>query len=201
MKTLNKKEIQTRSIDLSVNAENDEMIIEGYASVFGIETVLYEIDGIEYKEVIERNAFDNADFSKCCLKYNHEDCVPVLARVRGGSLELSVDDFGLKFRAKLFNTSSARDVYTLIKEGGLDKCSFAFTVNKQEYDSANHTRKILEIDKVFDVSVVDIPAYDDTSVQARSYFTLENAKEQEIKSLENETRLKIKLLSIKKYVV
>lgn len=190
----NKSEIQKRSLNLDVEAK-DEMVIEGYASVFDISTTLYEIEGIEYKEVIDKRAFDNADFSKCCLKYNHEDGIPILARVRGGSLEVNADDFGLKFKAKLFNTSSARDVYTLIKEGGLDKCSFAFTVKNSEYNSETHTRRILEIDKVFDVSVVDIPAYEETSVQARSFFELERKKE--LDKLENEKRLKIKLLSYK----
>ena len=46
--------------------------------------------------------------------------------------------------------------------------SFAFTVDKDEYDYDTDTRKILSIDKLFDVSVVDTPFYDSTSVYARS---------------------------------
>lgn len=191
--------IEVRNASLEINTAEEEnqneMILEGYASVVNRETTLYEIDGISYKEVIDREAFKNSDFSMCCMKYNHENSVPILARVRGGSLVLEADDYGLKFKAKLFNTSSARDVYTLVKEGGLDKCSFAFTVKNSEYNSETHTRRILEIDKVFDVSVVDIPAYEETSVQARSFFELERKKE--LDKLENEKRLKIKLLSYK----
>ena len=191
--------IEVRNASLEINTAEEEnqneMILEGYASVVNRETTLYEIDGISYKEVIDREAFKNSDFSMCCMKYNHENSVPILARVRGGSLVLEADDYGLKFKAKLFNTSSARDVYTLVKEGGLDKCSFAFTVKNSEYNSETHTRRILEIDKVFDVSVVDIPAYEETSVQARSLFELERKKE--LDKLENEKRLKIKLLSYK----
>jgi len=191
--------IEVRNASLEINTAEEEnkneMILEGYASVVNRETTLYEIDGISYKEVIDREAFKNSDFSMCCMKYNHENSVPILARVRGGSLVLESDDYGLKFKAKLFNTSSARDVYTLVKEGGLDKCSFAFTVKNSEYNSETHTRRILEIDKVFDVSVVDIPAYEETSVQARGFFELERKKE--LEKLENEKRLKIKLLSYK----
>ena len=138
---------------------------------------------MEFKEVIDRHALDRADFSLCCLKYNHENCVPILARTRKGSLQLSIDNVGLHFEAELFNTSTSRDVYTLIQEGGLDKCSFAFTVKASEYDNVNHLRRITEIDKVFDVSIVDTPAYEDTSVELRSFFDMEMSKEKQ--ALEN----------------
>ncbi len=127
------------------------MILSGTATPFEKPTVLFEIDGVEYKEVIDRHALDNSDFSLCCLKYNHENSVPVLARTRNGSLKINIDDEGLKYRATLANTSVARDVYTLVKEGMLNQCSFAFTVKHSEYDKATHTRRILEIDKVFDI--------------------------------------------------
>lgn len=166
----------TRTVDLNINevrSENDtekEKILEGYAVVFDSPTVLYEYDGIEYKEVIAKGAFDNANFKDCCLKYNHGDNALILARTRGGSLQISIDEHGLKFRAKLPNTSSANDVYELVKERLLDKCSFAFRCEEDSYNIETHTRTILKIKRVYDLSVVDIPAYDDTNVEARSYF-------------------------------
>ena len=174
------KEIRMSQLE---NISQDEMVIEGYAATFDQPTVLYEIDGIEYKEVIERGAFDEADFKDCCLKYNHNDSVPILARTRGGSLELFVDDVGLRFKATLFNTQPAKDVYELVKQRALDKCSFAFTIKEDNYDRNTHTRTIKKFDKIYDVSVVDIPAYDSTSVSARSFFELENEKER--KELDN----------------
>ena len=200
--TNNKLEIEKRYIECR-SRENTEttnntnqMKIKGTAVVFESPTVLYEVDGVEFKEVIDRHALDNADFSLCCLKYNHENCVPVLARTRKGSLRLNIDDVGLHFEADLFNTSTSRDVYTLIQEGGLDKCSFAFTVKSSEYDKVNHLRRITEIDKVFDVSIVDTPAYEDTSVELRSFFDMEIAKEKQ--TLENEInkRKRLELLTI-----
>ena len=168
----------------------DEMRIRGIAAVYEQPTVLYECEGVQYKEVIERGAFDNADFSDCCLKYNHN--VPIMARVRGGSLSLEIDDnVGLKFEAKLFNTTTSRDLYQIIKEKGIDKCSFAFTVVEDEYDRATHTRKIKKIGKVFDVSIVDIPAYDQTEVSARSKFF--EAEADKNYSLENDKRKRMKL--------
>lgn len=166
--------------DYNVSEDNGDMILEGYAAVFDQPTVLFkDSNGNEFKEVISRTAFEDTDMSKCCLKYNHESSVPVLARVRGGSLELNVDDYGLHFRAKLFNTSVARDVYELVKAGGIDECSFAFTINEDgdDYDRSTRTRTIRSIGNLWDCAVVDNPAYGGTSVTARSFFEAEAEKE------------------------
>ena len=182
--------------DLTTNKQDEEMRASGLAVVFNKPTVICEINGIEFKEEIDRNAFDEADISKCCLKYNHSDHVPILARVRSGNLNITIDSVGLKFEAKLFNTTVARDVYAILEEKGLDSCSFAFTIKEESYDSETHTRRILKIDKLFDISIVDFPAYEDTEVSARNFFQAEAEK---IISLENEelkrkrTILKLKL--------
>lgn len=143
--------------------EDDGMTVEGYAAVFDSVTDLGWM-----KEVIDRNAFDNADMSDIVMKYNHEDSVLPMARTRGGSLQFDVDDHGLKIRANLPNTTVNKDIFTLIKEGVLSKMSFAFTVANEEYDYDTDTRRILAFDKIFDVSVVDVPAYDTTEIYARS---------------------------------
>lgn len=168
----NSKALELRNLQ---STENDKkMFLEGTAAVFEQPTALETICGIEYKEVIDRHAFDNTDFSYCCLKYNHDGAVH--ARVRGGSLKLKVDEVGLRFHAELIDTTDSTDLYKKVKEGLIDKCSFAFTVKKSEYDEITYTRRILEIDKVFDVSVVDIPAYEGTNVEARNFFELESKK-------------------------
>src|SRR5512138_3208408 len=165
--------------------EPHNMIVEGYAAVFNQPTVIYEADGIQYREMIDPNAFAKTNSNDCCLKYNHLDSVPILARTRGGSLELMMDNHGLKFRARLFNTQAARDVYTLIREGALDKCSFAFTVadGGERYDRENRTRIITDIGRLWDCSIVDVPAYDQTSVSARDFFAAQVEMEQAAKKL------------------
>jgi hypothetical protein len=150
--------------------ENDAKVLEGYAVVFDSPTVLYEYDGIQYKEVIARDAFDNADLKDVVLKYNHGDARGILARTRNGSLQITIDDHGLKFRATLLNTPSSNEIYECVKNGLLDKCSFAFRCEEDAYNQETHTRTILKIKRVYDLSVVDIPAYDDTNVEARNYF-------------------------------
>ena len=161
---------EIRLVDMRT-AEEEGMTVEGYATVFDTVTDLGWM-----KEVIDRNAFDNADMSDIVMKYNHEDSVLPMARTRGGSLQFTIDDHGLKIRAKLPETSTNKDIYTLIREGVLSKMSFAFTVKKQEYDYDTDTRKILEFDKIFDVSVVDVPAYETTEIYARSKEQYEKEK-------------------------
>jgi len=150
---------------------DENMIVEGYAVVFDTVTDLGWV-----KEVIDRNALDNADMSDIVMKYNHENSVLPMARTRGGSLQFNVDDHGLKIRASLPDTQTNRDIFTLIKEGVLSKMSFAFTVARDEYDYDTDTRRILEIDKLYDVSVVDVPAYESTEVYARSKEDYEKEK-------------------------
>lgn len=144
-------------------AEDEGMTVEGYAAVFDSVTDLGYM-----KEVIDRGAFDNADMSDIVMKYNHEDSFLPMARTRGGSLQFNIDDHGLKIRAKLPDTTTNKDIFTLIKEGVLSKMSFAFTVANEEYDYETDTRKILAFDKIYDVSVVDVPAYETTEIYARS---------------------------------
>lgn len=173
----NKKEIRLASIndfdiELREEAEKEsKMIIEGYASVFDSETLIGDEEWGFY-ESIDRNAFDGADMRDVPLKYNHEDTVPILARTRNKSLELTVDDKGLKIRAELLDTQDGIDMYKRIKAGLIDKMSFAFTVADEAVefnkdDKIPH-RKIKKFDRIFDVSVVDTPAYEDTSIYARS---------------------------------
>lgn len=189
------KEIRTAPLkELRFVGEDDgEMILEGYAAVFDQPTVLFVDNGTEYKEVIDRAAFEKTDMAKCCLKYNHESGVPVLSRVRGGFMLLSIDDYGLHFRAKLFNTQTSRDIYEIVKAGGLDECSFAFSIadNGDSYDRKTHTRTITRIDTLWDCAVVDNPAYGGTSVSARSFFEAEAEKEK-LDSLKREERERLK---------
>jgi HK97 family phage prohead protease len=189
-----KKEIRTA--ELRVTTEGD-MIVEGYALVFDALTVMWEYDGIQYKEVIQRGALDGADLRDVPFKYNHSDNVMVMARTRNKTLQLVTDDKGLFIRANLAPTTAGKDLYELIKRGDIDKMSFAFIVDEDEYDSKTHTRTIKKFKRVYDVAAVDMPAYDQTSISARGFFELERDKEQ---TLEREREARIKQLIIKTYL-
>lgn len=149
--------------------ESDEMILEGYAVVFDAETYIGDSDYGWYEKV-SPGAFDGANLKDVPLKYNHNDSFLILARTRNNSLELIVDEKGLYIRAKLIDTATNRDIYKMVKSGLLDKMSFAFTVADEIIDESEDgvaKRTITKIDRLFDVSVVDVPAYDQTSIHAR----------------------------------
>lgn len=156
------KEKEIRKLDIQFRAEDTEdghMEIKGYAAVYD------SPETYSYTELISKGAFDNADMSDVVLRYNHNDSFMVLARTRNKSLELSIDEKGLFMDAKLQDdVTTHRDIFNAIKSGLIDKQSFAFTVEEDEYDYDTDTRTITRIGKVFDVSVVDQPFYNATDV-------------------------------------
>ena len=168
---------EVRSMPVSIDDSQDEkMLIQGYAIRFN-EPAVFNFDGVEYREVIDPRALDKTDMKDVPLRYNHSDNVMVMARTRNKTLQLIKDEQGLRILADLANTTAGRDLYELIKRGDVDKMSFAFTVAKDDYDRETRTRTILAIDKIFDVSAVDTPAYETTSISVRSYFEVEIEKE------------------------
>ena len=156
-----KKETRLLEVELRTPEEDDKMIIEGYAITFNSPATH------GYTEIISDRALDNTDMSDVPLKYNHEDSHLIMARTRNKSLELKKDEKGLLIKAELIDTQSNKDIYKSIKAGLIDKMSFAFSVRGDEYDYDTDTRTITDIDKLYDVSVVDMPFYDSTSVYAR----------------------------------
>ena len=157
---------EIRKLDLQFRAEDTEdkkMEIKGYAVVFD------SPETYDYTEVIDKHALDNTDMTDVVLRYNHEDTFMVLARTRNKSLNLNVDDKGLFMEATLQDDiSQHRDIYNAIKSGLIDKQSFAFTVEEDNYDYDTDTRTITKIGKLFDVSVVDQPFYNATDVSVAS---------------------------------
>ena len=150
----------------------DEGKITGYAVVFDSKTVLYRDPETEaeYCEIIDRHALDNADLSDVVLRFDHEG--HVLARTRNNTLKLDIDSRGLRIEADMTKSEEARKHYEEVKNGLIDKMSFAFVVapGGDEYDSNTRTRRIKNISRLFDVSIVTFPAYEATEVSARSAF-------------------------------
>ncbi len=161
--------------NFEMRAQDDGMTVEGYAATFDQPTVMYEYDGVEYKEVISRGAFDKSQMTDVVMNFDHQG-KPV-ARTKNSTLNLTIDDIGLKIKADLSGTQEARTLYEEIKAGYIDKMSFAFTVADESYDKATHTRSINSIKRLYDVAAVSIPAYDSTSIQARSFFEAEAERE------------------------
>ena len=171
----------------ALESPEENMIIEGYAIVFDIPQT-HSFGKYKFTEVIKRNALDFTNMKDIVLRYNHNDTVCVLARTKNNSLELNIDDTGLKIKATLIDTQSNRDIYKSIKAGLIDSMSFAFSVAPKgdtwDYGENETYRNVTNIEKIFDVSVVDTPFYEDTSVYARKFdehFKSEKQKEFEFR--------------------
>ena len=156
-------------------ADAGALYVEGIATPFNTPTVLFSIDGVDYKEQIDARAFEGADMSDVIFNYNHSG--KVVARTRNNTLTLWVEADGLHMRARLDGTDEGRKLYEEIKGGYIDRMSFAFRIAESSYNIETHTRTVLRVKKVYDVSAVDIPAYDTTSISARNSFAVEIEKE------------------------
>lgn len=185
--------MEVRAAAPKEEADSGKMIIEGRAVVFDNKTVLFKYDDIEYSEVIEKGALDEADMTDVFLKYNHSDNFMVLARTRNKSLTLDLRDDGLYVSAELADTTEGRDLYALVKRGDIDKMSFAFTIREESYDNQTHTWTVRKIDKLYDVAAVPVPAYQDTELYARRFGDVET-RQREVETLElAKAKVRVKL--------
>lgn len=179
--------------DLQSVEKTEDFIVEGYATTFN-RYEIFEHDGIKYYEEIDPKAFEETDFSDVIMQYDHRG--KVFARTSNNTLELSIDNVGLKTRADLSKSKGSKELYEEIESGLVTKMSWAFSVSEESYDRDTRTRKFLKIKKVYDVSAVSIPANNDTSINARSYFDgvieMERKEFAELQKAKLRLRLKMK---------
>ena len=112
-----------------------------------------------------------------------------------GSLELSVDDTGLKYRFEAPNTTLGDELLEGIKRGDISTSSFAFTIDKDSWtknEDGTYLRTINNFKELFDVSPVYKEAYPDTSVALRKMDELKKDEEQELKDYFKNLREKLK---------
>jgi uncharacterized protein len=173
------KDREYRAFDFET--KEDEQRIEGVPAVTGQDTLMYEIDGIEFYERIEPGAFDGADMSDVVLNVDHGG--KPAAKTKNGTLSLEVRDDGLYMGADLSRNATGRELYEDIKAGFFDKMSFAFTIADESYDKESRTRIIRKIKRLFDVSAVTHPAYSQTSLIARSWAEAEAEAEHKAREL------------------
>lgn len=160
---------QTRTIDMQgfqTREDDGAFLIEGYFSVFDKP---YYYNKNSY-ETIAPGAFDLEQDKDIRALVNHDTRL-VLGRTTNGTLELNVDNVGLFGRIHVNpKDMDAVNAYERVKRGDVTQCSFGF-------DIINQTSELLEGDEVhwsitkvrlYEVSVVTFPAYQDTFIEARS---------------------------------
>ena len=143
-------------------SDGDDMTLEGYAAVYNSETDLGH-----FREVIRPGAFDDVLDNDVRALINHDPNL-ILGRTTNGTLELSVDERGLKYRVKLGDQQYAKDFYESVKRGDISQSSFAFTIDKQSWNEERTVRSVDKVRQLLDVSPVSIQhTYAAATVQAR----------------------------------
>lgn len=179
----------TGALECREDTERQKNTIVGVPIVFEQKTDL----GM-WEEVIEKGALDKTDLKDVRLLVNHDTNQLPLARSRNNNanstMQLTVEEDGLHIRADLDveNNPRAAEVLSAVEREDVTGMSFMFTVDKDSWEnleSEHPTRHILSIGKVFEASVVTFPAYEQTSVYARSLENVQSELESERKALES----------------
>lgn len=173
-------------IPAEIRADDDGIKVSGYAAVFNEVTNI----GGWFREVIKPGAFSKAIGRDDVLFLVNHDGLP-LARTKSGTLKLTEDDHGLKMETMLDPADpDVKQIKTKMERGDLDKMSFAFLPTIQEWDESEEPalRTIIEAE-LFDVSIVNTPAYDGTDIGLRN---LEDHREQAKKELDEQRKKNFK---------
>ena len=165
---MNREQRMMRTASTQFNTRNDDgnLAIEGYFAVFNSN---YDI-GDKMSESIAPGAFDNTIADDIRALINH-DTTLVLGRTKAGTLQLRTDSHGLWGHIDINpNDSDAMNLYNRVQRGDVDQCSFGFDILNEETDfredgSVHWTIKEV---KLYEVSPCTFPAYEETSIAART---------------------------------
>ena len=139
-----------------------------------------------YEEIIMPGAFDeavNAEDLDCRCLFNHEEEL-ILGRTKSGTCRIGVGANGelvYEYDADYKNPLHLQ-VGRSIMRGDISQSSFAFTIAeyswaKSEKYGDGYLRKIIKVGKLYDVSPVTFPAYEDTMTEARNSKLMEERNE------------------------
>lgn len=156
-------------------ADDGKATLIGLAAVF--ESLSENLGG--FREQIMPGAFDEADMDDVRGLFNH-DANFVLGRTTSDTLELEVTKKGLRFEIELPDTQTIRDlVLGPIQRGDVDQASFGFIVapggsSFDEDEEGRLIRTITKFQRIFDVSPVTFPAFQDTRVSEASFRSFQD---------------------------
>lgn len=180
---------EIRAFNFDVHADQNEEhghFLSGMPIVFNSRTDLGK-----YDEIISPEALANTDLRDVRFLVNHNTDMIPLARSRNNNenstMQMTVGAEGMEIRVDLDteNNAEAKSLYSAVNRGDISGMSFMFMVDEDKWEdveSDHPTRTILVISKVFEVSAVTFPAYEQTSIQARG---LSEALDSAMASLES----------------
>lgn len=164
-----KKNVELRNFTATITSSED-MKLGGF--------IPYESESLNmgFYEVLKRGCFKKTVAESRDLKFLEEhDDSKLRARGKNGSLRVMENDEGISFEVILCDTQENRDLYTKVKSGLLSNVSFGFQAIKDRWVDRNH-REIIEA-RLFEISAVGSPAYEETVLQCRSLSEQYESKE------------------------
>ena len=174
--------IEARAIRSTPVINPDSRTVEGYAVVFNSQS-----EDLGFYETINPSAITEDVLKRSdvfCLFNHDQDKVLARSKYGTGSLQLQLDERGLKYTFQAPNTDLGNELLEYLKRGDIESSSFAFIVSTDEGSEVWETRadgrqyrEILKIDELFDVSPVFNPAYSSTSVSQRALDKLNQLRE------------------------
>lgn len=156
--------------DFDIRATGDGLTLEGYAALYGVRSVPLPGPSGTYTETIRAGAFTKTleGAPDVTLRYQHNLTTLPLARTKSGTLEIAEDERGLRVRASLPDNEFGRPIRDAIARRDISGMSFSFRAIRDEWSKDRAERALVELRLGPEVSVVDFPAYPDTSVFVRS---------------------------------
>ena len=196
------KDFDRRIFNIKAETRADEKAgkkyIEGHAALFNEETWIGD-----FREYIKPNAFRDVLSNDVRVLFNH-DPNQILARTKNNTAQIKQDSKGLHYRFEVPNTTLGNDLYELVNSGIINQSSFGFIIEDEKWnrDEKGAVREITKVGRLFDVSPVSFPAYEQTNdlaVAKRKYnfFKEKENFDKEEKDLVQRSLLALKLNLIK----
>lgn len=177
-----KLEYKQVATSFEVKKEGDNLFIEGYAAKFG------NVDS--YNDIIQQGAFalflTSEDAKRVRLCYQHD-----FDKVIGVIESMSEDEQGLRFRAKISNTTLGKDVATLLEDGAINEFSIGYRTVKSSMDNDKNIRTLQEV-YLYEISPVTRAANEKATLQAserkeeNNNIKKDSEMEEELKKLQAE---------------
>lgn len=162
--------METESFDVAFELKDlneNKGEFEGHAAVFDTPD--------EYKDVFVAGAFKKslrgrpASKIKMLRQHNHKSLIGVWK-------EIKEDKDGLFVKGQLLlDIQEAAETFALMKAGALDSMSTGFRTVVDQYDQKTQHRSLLEV-RLFEISLVSIPAHADALVSAVKQFSPEDIR-------------------------
>ena len=167
-----------------LRAGGDSRKIEGRSIVFN--SLSQDFGG--WKEEISPDAISDEiiNASDILFLLNHSDSRGILGRKRKGSGSLSTEirEDGVYFSFDAPQTSLGDELLEYLRRGDITQCSFAFTVdddNWEEQEDGTYIRTIKKFHRIYDMSAVYTPAYTDTEVKCARFAEIKAQEAEEAK--------------------